>query len=949
MSRFQVQAWLAKGTPGLDRATLRRQRPLDFDGVEELPAEALTKLTDALGATDIDALLEWIEPSELNEKLQQQLLETTRRTLPEIQAVEEAVIRLRGGDATLPIHVIVPNHLLGVWLSRSIFAETGHFAIDFVLPHELAWRIAAPHELPKGRAPAPEYADQALLLDAVAEVVEEEETPDYLVEASKTAGFVPAALATLQELENVGLPAEALEQHASETADPARLELLARLMRARRKRLEKNALLDRPQLYRAAAAALPSPVLGGVVVCGRHNFAPAAQEFLTTLKQNVGVEFLAEDVPDDVVPRHGSRAQLLRDRLGLPKSRAAAEPRSALERVQQRLFRRSDAGTTESLDPSLTFLSAAGQGLEAVEIARRILRAADEGLRFEEIALLSRNARPYSAHFASAFDRAGIPGYFFEGTPQLDPAARGLWLLLDLLGTSLERGRVMEFLTTALAPWDALFGAGAAISPARWDRLSGRAGIVSGLTMWRARLDDAIERAESIEDESWRERDTALAKTLRRVIERLAADLAAFPKEGGWSEFLDATLQLLESWNRAPERTAGRLETVLRPLARFAPRPTRDEFLARVRSLLATQTYSEGELGAGRVFVGSIAAARGVRFRLVFVAGLVERVFPGVVRPDPLLLDDERASLSPALRTTLDGYEDERLLLVDAAKAATERLVLSYPRFDGETGREQVPSSFLTLAAEAALGRRVSAGDMLRLAEAGETSLGRPHPRDAGHAVDLLERDLALVASGERGTASHLARADTFVARSLALETAQWKADLTPFDGIVDIEANASILERLAVTNGSKSATQLETLSQCPYKYLLRRGFKLYEWDEPDRAYQLEGKDYGTIFHDVMEALFSELHEVGSLPISAAALDQARTRARELLDVELERVRATGEIVHPALLEPTAARLWADIRAADESCTLQREVRAADEWTPGAFELHFKDVGNRVC
>ena len=605
-------------------------------------------------------------------------------------------------------------------------------------------------------------------------------------------------------MENVGLPAEALEQHASETADPARLELLARLMRARRKRLEKNALLDRPQLYRAAAAALPSPVLGGVVVCGRHNFAPAAQEFLTTLKQNVGVEF-----PGRGRARRCRPASRLSSATAPRPPRPAQEPgrcraRSALERVQQRLFRRSDAGTTESLDPSLTFLSAAGQGLEAVEIARRILRAADEGLRFEEIALLSRNARPYSAHFASAFDRAGIPGYFFEGTPQLDPAARGLWLLLDLLGTSLERGRVMEFLTTALAPWDALFGAGAAISPARWDRLSGRAGIVSGLTMWRARLDDAIERAESIEDESWRERDTALAKTLRRVIERLAADLAAFPKEGGWSEFLDATLQLLESRNRAPERTAGRLETVLRPLARFAPRPTRDEFLARVRSLLATQTYSEGELGAGRVFVGSIAAARGVRFRLVFVAGLVERVFPGVVRPDPLLLDDERASLSPALRTTLDGYEDERLLLVDAAKAATERLVLSYPRFDGETGREQVPSSFLTLAAEAALGRRVSAGDMLRLAEAGETSLGRPHPRDAGHAVDLLERDLALVASGERGTASHLARADTFVARSLALETAQWKADLTPFDGIVDIEANASILERLAVTNGSQ-------------------------------------------------------------------------------------------------------------------------------------------------
>ena len=48
---------------------------------------------------------------------------------------------------------------------------------------------------------------------------------------------------------------------------------------------------------------------------------------------------------------------------------------------------------------------------------------------------------------------------------------------------------------------------------------------------------------------------------------------------------------------------------------------------------------------------------------------------------------------------TLDGDIQVRL------SAAGERLVLSYPRFDG--ARERVPSSFLMRAVEAALGRDV--------------------------------------------------------------------------------------------------------------------------------------------------------------------------------------------------------------------------------------------------
>ena len=138
---------------------------------------------------------------------------------------------------------------------------------------------------------------------------------------------------------------------------------------------------------------------------------------------------------------------------------------------------------------------------------------------------------------------------------------------------------------------------------------------------------------------------------------------------------------------------------------RFAPTPSRQQFLKRVHDLIARQVYREGSLTDGRVFVGSTSVASGLQFRIVFVPGMVERRFPSVPRPDPLLLDEERQSLSAALKTTVDDQEQERIEFVEACAAARERLVLSYPRVDGQSGRERVPSSFLLRAASAATRR----------------------------------------------------------------------------------------------------------------------------------------------------------------------------------------------------------------------------------------------------
>lgn len=855
-----------------------------------------------------------------------------------VAGVEAAVRKCRAADPFLPVYVLVPNRVLGTLLARALFADTGYLAIHVELPYEFAWRVAARDCLAAGLLPVPEEVDLAIVLNAAAAAVSEASTPDYLKQAVQMPGFAPAALRTLREMAAAEIDSAALEAFVPKAPDGDKVRVLARVADGHRKTLASARLIDRETLYRRATALLSTPCGDlGVVFIGDPQESRGLETLLTRLAAVRPFAWLAWSERAGVAPRRDAARSAFVSRTSMPFELVEAKSPTitALSRVQSTLFAEGADGRPAVLDDSVRLLSAPGESLEAVEIARLVLEEAERGVRFQEMAVLVREPGAYTAHLASAFDRAGIPAFFLDGVPRIDPAARALGLLLDLLDADLDRAQVAEFLTTARVPYRDLLGKEAPISPARWDRISARAGIVAGLDAWRTGLDKARDSAEEREFDD----EVALIGSLRRVIERLAEDLSAFPREGSWGDFLSATLALLGRWIDRGKLTQERLERVIRPMDRFAPTPTRQQFLARVRDLIATQRYSEGSLAEGRVFVGSTSVAGGLQFRVVFVPGMVERRFPSIARPDPLLLDAEREALSPALKTTMDDQEQERVEFVEACAAARERLVLSYPRVDGQSGRERVPSSFLLRAASAAVGARVSADALARLASAGETSLGRPFPKKSETAVDLLERDLALVASGEKGVAKHLLDEAPNVARAFAAERASWMPELTVWDGLVNVPECADAVDALRLNGREVSASEVETLGTCPYRHFLRVGLRLRPWEEPERAYSLEPRDIGSIMHAVLEKLFSELKAKGSLPLKPDGLDGAKRRAVKLLDSEFTSFTEAGGVVHPALVSAVRDQMRANL---DD--LLEREIEKADGFVPDRFELEFEKL-----
>ena len=87
---------------------------------------------------------------------------------------------------------------------------------------------------------------------------------------------------------------------------------------------------------------------------------------------------------------------------------------SSLERTQSSLFARA-SGPAVPLDSSVRVMSAQGEHRECVELARQMHRLADEGVPFDQIAVVLRQPGRYYSHLVEAMDRAGIPAFFCGG------------------------------------------------------------------------------------------------------------------------------------------------------------------------------------------------------------------------------------------------------------------------------------------------------------------------------------------------------------------------------------------------------------------------------------------------------------------------------------------------------------------------------------------------------
>jgi CRISPR/Cas system-associated exonuclease Cas4 (RecB family) len=813
----------------------------------------------------------------------------------------------------------------------------------------------------------------------------------YVADVARTPGFPRALARTLSDVR--GASAEAALHRAGEAGAD-----LARLLADAERELDAAATADRVRLFAAAAAGaaedrtLRAPLLLLDVAIE----TPVEEAFVAALARQ------ATDTLATVSIRDQPALDALR-RAGGADERLATPPVTDLDHLRAFLFA-DETPSPRELDGSLQFFSAPGEGRECVEIARRILVEARNGARFDEMAVFVRTPQHYQGLLEHALSRAGVPAWFERGTRRPHPAGRAFLALLACASEGLSAARFAEYLSLGQLPepehddaaWiasgDEVFGAaavredeappavepraltaddagraalaGSLRAPRRWERMLVEAAVVGGdPARWERRLDGLAGEMQLQFEEARRHepdapRAAAIADDLRRLDHLrqfalpLIREMAAWPRAAAWGEWLDRLASVAPRTLRVPSYVL-RVLADLRPMAAVGP-----VSLEEVRLVLSDRLRSvDSEPPSrryGRVFVGTPAQARGRAFRIVFVPGLAERMFPRKSEQDPLLLDEARERMAvtdcsvapPRLTTRSDQSRRERVLLHLAVGAATDRLYVSYPRLDVGEGRVRVPSFY---ALDLLRGATGWIPDHERLATdaaaKGDPTLAWPAPRRPDLAIDEQEHDLAVLgrlldaddAAAVRGHAQYMLRLSAPLRRSVTERWARGQPRWTQFDGLVGVsERTRGALSAQRLTARPYSLSALQKYSACPYQFVLSAMYRLAPAEQPRPLQRLDPLTRGSMVHAMQATLFRRLERLGALPITTATLDAALT--------ELERVIAEVAEQYRERLAPAIDRVWRE-----EVATIARDLRGwlrrmndeGQAWVPRYFELAF--------
>ncbi|HXK12554.1 MAG TPA: PD-(D/E)XK nuclease family protein [Vicinamibacteria bacterium] len=523
--------------------------------------------------------------------------------------------------------------------------------------------------------------------------------------------------------------------------------------------------------------------------------------------------------------------------------------------------------------------------------------------------------------------------------------------------------------------------------------VSGLSRWIVGLRAWGEAEREAAEVERDEDRRARRLRHVADAEALLRVVELLGATLDGLAGEARWPEWVERLRTVVEQWI-GPERDRDAVLEVIADLGGLgsvAERARWEEVEQVVEARFEWERLPLEPLESGAVHVGALDAMAGLPFRVVAVPGLVEGGYPGVFRPDPFLLDSERLALgvqepdleesgsSPALSaspnpprstsrlphsrkpspsqlsllweepvevvpgatgsaptstgalpTTQDRLLEARRLFHRAVSQATERLFLSYPRADGRTGRERLPSLFFAAAASTLAGRPLAGAELEGLVA--EDDPGRLPLEDA---VDEGERDRLRVRRDETA-ATAIAAGSAFFRQSRLASQARWSGRLTRYDGLVVGEGDEDLAARLDPLLGRHpvSASRLATYARCGFLYLLQNVLHLQPAPEPEERRRIEPLERGDLFHRVAERYLRERRDRGELPVRAT--EPARTRLAEMAEEALEGLVAGSPPRFTLLWQREKRRFHDTVQA-----WLVREAAGADRSTPAHFELSF--------
>lgn len=751
---------------------------------------------------------------------------------------------------------------------------------------------------------------------------------DYFRASAQYPGFVHALEQIIGELKVSMVTPEALAD-AAEAAGPQLgpasktkvCELTDLYRRYQQEILMSHSLHDREGVMWRALEIMRNRAsdsgLRHVVIDGFSDMNGVQMEFLRTITESASEVLVILDWEHDRPEVFGSVGPTRDFILSLGASeemipRSSCEP-DPLRHVEAQVFRRD----APSLSPGCAVCTIEG-GSPVIEVEliaeeiRKLVR--DEGYAFGDIALIGRDTEGYRARIERIFPEYGIPVDASDRPLAGTALARMLMACISAVRGGWQRPEVIRLLKSEF------LGAGDAAlrNACRVEVEARQRAVFDGKSRWLSK---------------WKEDDDLLefrAQTLAPV----AQFQDALNSSGTLTECVAATASLLESlglrkYNDAllAEDSAAKnaLVAILRDLveaARLLGRSIeRTEFLDLLQTAVNAAEYPAA---ASTVNILSTNELGVQKFQVVFVIGLLEKVFPRQISEDSFLRDSERTVLNPRLTGTLrlasHRQEAERTAFYTAVSSATERLFLCYPLAD-EAAKDSLPSFYVD--------------EVRKLFDTPLPSLHRnvsdliPRMDDA-QSRGTLKRSLLYTMAHSPGGDDELA----WVYRGLSEDEADVIENCVALAADRDAEVRCNVLlTRLAGGSRVYTCTELENYAACPFMHYCSHTLHL----DPIRD-EVGALDHGGILHQVLYRVFTYFRERNGGPTALSELQIAEviSLANQLFNDEFDnstRLRNLPE--HEKDL--TRRKLWTYVRR-----YLRSEHRCSyPGFVPQYFELQF--------
>ena len=787
-----------------------------------------------------------------------------------------------------PKILFVPSPQVGYNLTTAMAARGCAWAnLRALTPAALAEARVAPLLLADGWKRLVQGTDLFFLDDLLAKTLAA--NPETFFNAqSQSAGLKQSLLRTLHALRLGGLRAEHLR-----SAPRLRTRQLAPLYEAYCKKLAEARLFDLACLFERAIEALRREHEKSGSVFREHGLYAILDETpLSTLAHR----FVAAVCRDTIVRigRTGFQTDPPKE-ASVVRFSASSRLKSATCEEGARFGRLSCSHLTK-----ICGIQSVGAETEIYAVLRKILRLR---IPFDQVEIAYTSERPCLARAYGAAERYDVPVTFASGIPvrltRPGQALLGLfaWVLSGLSAAELIgpcRAGLIDFgdgvpaQDAAALLRQARVGRGRERYLAAFRRLRDEERPRTRGRTTERRIIAGIERLLGLVPEG--------PTTLEAVCKACVTFLNAFAPVRG-----DMDAKALESLkDRLDEigRTV-RMKGALKPL------------LSHLNGLFRLHKAGASVARPGCLNVVPLDRAGYTARGHLFILGMDAASFPGPALEDPILLDRERAQL-PGDLVLQSAAPDRKVWQIERLLGLNHRTVTLVSRSD-RLAEACYPSALFGQAAPG-IGH-----------ETGIETDGVAPRLDA--ALDDAEALTAV--RGSRGIRDRLRLAYPWLARGQEAVAVRDRPTLTRFDGWLGRPT-----PELGISDGRTplSASRLETLTRCPYRYFLKYVLKVAPPEEPDEdpSHWLTPLEFGRLVHDLFRDFMRALKARKQQPDSEKHLDLLNGMLREHV--------AEWAATSPP---PNEVSYRADCRRLAQVCELFLRAESGRKVQPFDFEISF--------